>query len=68
MPSQKDIDSGKKLKTRGPADPQSKWRYRVKFSNEWHECYGDTAFLALRSVGKSLDEIWDMEPCETGES
>lgn len=65
MPSQKELDSGEKLKTRGPSLPDTKWRYRLKFENDWHECSGPTADAALRSVGKSLGDIWDMEPCTT---
>lgn len=63
MPSQKELDNGKKLKSRGPAKPETKWRYRLRDNNDWMECYGDTADTALRSVGKSLGDIWDVEPC-----
>ena len=32
MPSQKELDSGEKLNSRGPSLPSTVWRYRLKFS------------------------------------
>jgi hypothetical protein len=63
MPSQKEIDSGKKLTQRGPSDALSKWLVLWKGDTQWHEIAGDSADHALRNVGKSFADIQDIKSC-----
>jgi hypothetical protein len=61
MPSQKEIDAGKKLTERGPSDEGSKWLVQWKDNpTVWRAIFGDSADHALRLVGKSFADVHDI--------
>ena len=62
MPSQKELDKGNKMENTRVKG--ANWKVRFKFSNDWHEVSGDTAYEAVQKLGRSLsevDEIWQQK-------
>lgn len=59
MPSQKELDKGKKMEDNRVKGES--WKVKFKYSNNLHEVNADTAYEAVQKLGRSLsevDEIW----------